>query len=148
MIFLKDFLSPDQVLFLKESTRAGVLDRLLEKVGMLGLVEDPTAFRDAILARESLLSTGIGVNTAIPHVKGDGVPEFFIMIGVCSGGVEWESLDGEPVKLVFLIGGPNDQDRYLRILAKLSLLIKNPAIRQEILDADDPDAVCAIFHNR
>lgn len=148
MIYLKEYLTSDRIVFVEESTKAGVLDRLLERVDRLGLTTDSALFRRAVLDREALLSTGIGVQTAIPHVKSEGVPEFFIIIGICKAGVEWDSLDGDPVRLVFLIGGPNDHERYLRILAKLSLLIKNPGIRQQLFDAADADAVCAIFANR
>jgi len=148
MIFLKEYIQPAQVLFLEAADKKAVLDGLLARVESLGLTEDGAVFRKAILDREALLSTGIGVETAIPHVKSAVVRDFFIMIGVCRNGVPWEALDDKPVKLVFLIGGPNDHDRYLRILAKLSLLIKNPQIREQILSAADPDAVCRIFENR
>lgn len=111
-------------------------------------VGDLKEFSDAVLAREALLSTGLGVGVAFPHVKIPSVPEFFITAGIFPNGVDWDSLDGNPVTTVFLIGGPEGrQQRYLGILSKLSLIAKNPVTRKRIVAAESPGDLIKIFEN-
>ena len=74
---------------------------------------------------------------AIPHIKSRWVKDFFITIGVFRDGVEWQSLDEKPVHLAFLIAGPEEHENYLRILAKLTLIIRNKEKRKAIIHADD-----------
>ena len=148
MLFLKDYFASDRVFFLEAAPKEAVLESMISGVSSLPQVADGAAFAEAIRKRESLVSTGVGAGVAIPHVKSASVNDFFIAVGICRDGVDWDALDGEPVQLIFLIGGPEDHETYLRILAKLSLLIKNPKIRESILHADTAEAVCAIFGNR
>jgi len=71
-----------------------------------------------MLEREKIVSTGIGMGVAIPHAKLTSVEDFFIAIGILSKGVQWNALDGGPVRLIFMIGGPDDkQTAYLQILS-------------------------------
>jgi PTS system nitrogen regulatory IIA component len=76
------------------------------------------------------MSTGIGYGIATPHVKLPGISEFFVTVGIHKRGVNWDALDGQPVHLLFLIAGPDQsQERYLRILARLVQVIKEPSRR-------------------
>lgn len=148
MLYLNDYFDPGRVFFLESAPKTAVLDAMIAGVSSLPQVADGAAFAEAVRKREALVSTGVGAGVAIPHVKSGSVSGFFIAVGVCPGGIDWDALDGGPVQLIFLIGGPEDHETYLRILAKLSLLIKNPKIREAILEAGSPEAVCAIFGNR
>jgi PTS system nitrogen regulatory IIA component len=146
MIKLSTLVSPDRVLIepAEGMSKDEVLKRLCElsksKVG------DLDEFTSAILARETIVSTGLGAGAAFPHVKISSVPAFFLTLGIFPNGVEWDAIDGEPARIVFLIGGPEGkQHKYLGILSKLSLIVKNPANRELLVSAGSPEELIKIF---
>jgi PTS system nitrogen regulatory IIA component len=134
-INLLDYLSISRILFTTASTKEGVIDELIKISRDDNRVEDVVSFKQALLRRESIMSTGIGYGVAIPHVKLPQIDEFFITIGIHKSGVNWDSLDCKPVYLIFLIAGPEkEQERYLRILAQLTTVIKKPERRQQLTE--------------
>ena len=133
-IAVQEYLNLNRVLFSSAHSKESVIDELIKVSKEDGKVDDVKSFKKALLKRESIMSTGIGYGVAIPHVKLPTVGEFFITVCVHKKGVDWESLDSKPAHLIFLIVGPeNQQEKYLRILAKLTLAIKNPERRIRIL---------------
>jgi PTS system nitrogen regulatory IIA component len=143
---LHDYLSADNVLFLETENRNDTIHALVQKASESGYIEDAEEFEEAVFERESIMSTGMGLNVAVPHAKLGSVREFFILIGITKGGVDWRSLDQQPVRIVFLIGGPSDQQKlYLTILSKLMLVIKNSVIRDTLLSATNRDDVVKPF---
>ncbi len=134
-INLLDYLSINRILFTTASTKEDVIDELIKISRDDGKVDDVMRFKRALLKRESIMSTGIGYGVAIPHVKLPGIKKFFITVGIHKRGVNWESLDFKPVYLIFLIAGPEkEQEKYLRILAQLTTVIKNPERRQQLIE--------------
>ncbi|HEB30207.1 MAG TPA: PTS sugar transporter subunit IIA, partial [Spirochaetes bacterium] len=100
-------------------------------------ISDVEGFKKALFKRESLMSTGIGYGVAIPHVKLELIKEFFITFFIHKKGVDWESLDNKPVHIIFLIAGPETgQEKYLRILAKITMVIKDSARRKKLIDCN------------
>jgi len=141
-------LAEKSVLFISSADRENALKALIKGARANGFVADTEEFERAILEREALVSTGIGLGVAVPHAKLPSIREFFIVIGLAKEPIEWDSLDGQGVRIVFLIGGPDSrQKEYLSILAKLMLVIKNPAIREAILSASTPAEVLKPFLN-
>ena len=133
-ISLSGFLSLNRIMFSNASSKEAVIDDLIKISKEDGKVDDVKNFKKALLKRESIMSTGIGYGVAIPHVKLPIIEEFFITICVHKKGVDWESLDNKPAHLIFLIAGPeNQQEQYLRILAKLTLVIKNQERRNHLI---------------
>ncbi len=145
MIYLKDYIQRDRIVFLEAGAKSEALNRLIEISRDDRLIADFNEFRRAVFAREAIVTTGIGHHVAIPHIKSDCVNRFFITIGVFPHGVDWDSLDGKPVQIAFLIGGPNDHETYLRILAKLTLVIRNEQLRKSITGSGDPEGVMRQF---
>ncbi len=145
-INLIDYISENRITFLKANTKEGVIEELVRISEEDGKVEDPSVIIDKLLKREEIVSTGIGFGVAIPHVKVAEIAEFFITIGIHKQGVEWGSLDNKPAYLIFMIAGPaNQQDKYLRLLAKLTLIIKNQERRKKLMDSATPQEVLNIF---
>ena len=146
MAILK-YLDPQLVLFLQEDTRDAVLERLVDLLDKAGKLRDKTLFHQAILEREKIVSTGIGIGVAVPHAKQEGYEDFFIAIGIHKRqGIEWNAIDGAPVHLVFMIGGPdNRQTEYLKILSRLTVAIKDEDRRKKLLAATTPAQVIALF---
>ena len=101
----------------------------------------------AILDRESIMSTGIGVEIAVPHAKLVSVADFLIAVGISPGGIEWDAIDGAPVKIIVMIVGPdNRQEDYLRILARVVLLLRNPKNRCKLVETESADEIAQFFH--
>ena len=133
-----DYISPERILILKGTNKESVLKEMIQISG--SCLYDEKQFSQAIFKREALLSTGVGFETAFPHSKTNSVIDFFVTIGISQRGIDWQSVDERPVKLVFLIGGPlQDQNRYLKILAALSKIANKDEKRQIMLTVDTPD---------
>lgn len=144
---LMKYLDDRLVVFLNEENRLEALEALIESLEKAYRLKDRSAFYKAILDREKLTSTGIGLGIAIPHAKLQGYKDFFIAIGIQTGkGIEWDSLDGSRVHLIFMIGGPdNNQTEYLKILSSLTTAMKDPQRRGLLLKAASAQQVVDLF---
>ncbi len=99
-------------------------------------VSDFQGFLDAVLARERAGTTGIGNGVAIPHARTDSVRGMVAAVGICRRGVGYEAVDGKPVRLVIVMGIPTSKVKaYLRMLAHLSLLLKQPDFLERVVSA-------------
>lgn len=133
---LANYLTPGRVKILAGRTKAEVLDELIS----LSCECFPRVDRDvlckAIAHRESLMSTGIGQGLAVPHARLDGVTEPMVVVGISEGCIEgYDSLDGGGIHVILLIVAGNGQhEPYLRLLATAVNVLKDPAVRQEIID--------------
>ena len=97
-----------------------------------------------LLERERLGSTGIGDGVAISHGKLPEMKELALVFGRSRTGVEFDSMDGKPVHLIFLLVAPEESvGEHLKVLARISKLLKNPETRQKLLDAPGPAEICA-----
>ncbi len=101
--------------------------------------------RDAVMAalraRESVLSTGIGGGVAIPHAKTPLVGELLMAAGVAAGPVDYDSLDGEPADLFFLLLGPETAaSAHVRALGRISRLLRREPLREALRQANDQEA--------
>lgn len=137
---LSDLLTEDlMVLELKGTTREEVMEELLDRLVQSGSIADREVFRRDLYAREKHGSTGIGFGIAIPHGKSSGVREARVAFGRSQTGVEWESLDGEPAHLVFMIAVPEAQagDEHLKILQALSRQLMDESFRRSLREAED-----------
>ncbi|MCD6580322.1 MAG: PTS sugar transporter subunit IIA [Desulfuromusa sp.] len=111
---------------------------------------EPSLDRDNVIAvlqeREKLGSTGIGDGVAIPHGKLAGIPELKLVFGRSHSGVDFESMDGQPAFLFFLLIAPEESvGVHLKTLAKISKLLKDAAVRKKLMDAPDQEAIYQII---
>jgi PTS system nitrogen regulatory IIA component len=140
------YMDPKLIIFLNTSTRDETLRQLVHRIYQAGKLEDEEAFYQAIMNREKIVSTGIGMGVAIPHAKLLSYNQFFIAVGVLQKPVDWHALDGAPVRLVFMIGGPDDkQTEYLQILSSLTQAIKDEERRKKLMTLRQPDAMIELF---
>lgn len=141
-------MNPDLIVFLEASTRDEAIQTLVETLGDTNTVSDAKAFNQAILDREKLVSTGIGMGVALPHAKMEICHSFFICLGILNKGVNWKAIDNAPVRIVFMIGGPDDkQTEYLQILSNLTQFIKKEDIRKKLLTLNSKEAIMELFNN-
>ena len=102
------------------------LDQIVDLMVKSEKINDKEAYRKQVYAREEESTTGIGEGIAIPHGKCDAVTKPGLAAMVVKDGVDFDSLDGEPVTLMFLIAAPNTEDNiHLDVLSKLSVLLMN-----------------------
>ncbi len=146
MVKIFKYLLPKQIAFLNVRTHNEVIDALVALLEEAGKIPNARIFKNAINEREKIVTTGIGMGVAIPHAKLAGYDDFFIAIGILDQGVDWKALDGAPVRLVLLIGGPDDkQTEYLQILSALTLAIKDEERRKKILSTRSPEEVITLL---
>lgn len=108
----------------KPGSKSEALDQVIDLMVQSGKIRDKEEYRRQVYAREEESTTGIGEGIAIPHGKGDCVISPGLAAMVVKDGVEFDSLDGEPVTLIFLIAAPNTKDNvHLDVLSKLSVLL-------------------------
>ena len=109
-----------------------------------GKLSDVAAYQKQVFAREEESTTGIGEGIAIPHGKCDAVKKPGLAAMVIPNGVDFDSLDGEPVTLLFLIAAPNTEDNvHLEVLSRLSMLLMDEDFRNKLLHAKDVDEFLA-----
>ncbi len=141
-IAIQDVLTPERVLFLDETTKHEVLDALIYNLAQTPDITDVNELAAEIFHREELMSTGIGLGVAIPHVRLTSLDTAVMAAAVARNDVEdYDSIDGQPVRLVFMIAAGHDQHaQYLRLLSSLANLVKDERMRQQLIEAPSPTA--------
>ncbi len=147
---LTDILSPDQVVAdLAGRGKRAVMEELCRPL----LAKQPgmelPALMEVLVEREKLGSTGIGDGIAIPHGKMAGLNELMLSFGRSRAGVDFDSLDGKPAHLFFLVVAPdNSAGTHLKALARISRLLKSNVVRQELLEASDAHEIYEIIQSQ
>lgn len=148
VVKVSDYLDEDLIFFVEEKKRDDLLYKLVSHLHEKKKLKNKEPFYKAILEREKIVSTGIGMGVAIPHAKLKEVPEFFIAVGIQKEGVEWNALDDKPVQLVFMIAGPdNRQTEYIQILSSLTYALKQEGVKEKILQAKSPSQVLSLLQD-
>lgn len=145
---LTDILTQDLIILdVDGNTQEEVVDELVSKFDQQNKITSKEEFRKAIFAREAESTTGIGVSVAIPHGKSASVKEPSVVFGRNLKGVDWNSLDGEPAKLFFMIAVPldNKNDAHLKILQMLSRKLMDDTFRKELENAKTNEEVYALL---
>lgn len=144
---LSDFLKPEFCLMdLKASNKEAAIRELTSVLAPTGKIKDNEDFIKHILEREGLGSTGIGNRVAIPHAPTRSVEGLVVAFGRSEKGIDFQSLDGHEVNLIFLLGtNPQDLNEYLKFLATLAKLLNNRQFRQEFTGADSPEALVQVL---
>ena len=123
----------------KAKTKAEAIDQLVELMMENGNIKDKEAYKKVVLKREEEGTTGIGEGIAIPHGKTDAVTKPGLAAMVIPEGVDFDSLDGSPAKLLFLIAAPDTKDNvHLDVLSRLSTLLMDTEFRKALYDAKSP----------
>ncbi len=127
---------------LKSTTKKEAIAELCQLLTTNSKIKDSEAVLTSLMEREKLGSTGIGQGVAIPHGKSDATPALVGALGISRRGVEFESLDGEPVHVIFMLVAPNDSSgQHLKALARVSRLLKDKFFRQAIKEAKKPEDI-------
>ena len=137
---LTEYLTEDRIVIdVRNEDVRGILGQLLAPAIRSGSLEHPEVALAALLAREKVLSTGIGHGIAIPHAISSSIPEPQVLVGICAGGADYESMDGEPVHVFFVLLSPPDRaSHHTRLLARIARLGRDPAFVESLRACDDP----------
>ena len=126
--------------------KSQTLDAAVSLMTRSGKINDEEAYRKQVYAREEESTTGIGEGIAIPHGKCDAVEKPGLAAMVIPGGVDFDSLDGEQVTLLFLIAAPNTEDNvHLDVLSKLSMMLMDEEFTKSLRAAKTPEEFLAII---
>lgn len=116
------------------------LNQCIDLMAKSGKIADVEKYRKGVFAREEEGTTGIGMGIAIPHCKSDAVTEAGLAAMVVKDGVDFESLDGTPAKIIFLIAAPNTEDNvHLQVLSKLSVMLMDEQFTNSLINAGSVD---------
>jgi len=128
-------------------SKHAALDLIIDSIEKTGVVTDRDAFRRALLERESIRSTGFK-GVAIPHVRIDEITQPTVGVGVSREGIDFESLDSEPVNIVVLFAMPSGSDKeYLGFLAQVMMSLRSEGFCDKLLSCDTPEEVAAILND-
>lgn len=134
------------IMDLQATTKEAAIDELIASLATSGRINDKVLFKEKILKRESESSTGIGGGIAMPHAKTTAVNEPTVVFAKSTRGVDYESLDGEPAHLFFMIAAPEGAaNTHLRTLAALSKLLIDSDFIEKLMNTTSPDEVSALF---
>ena len=116
------------------------LNQCIDLMAKSGKIADVEKYRKGVFAREEEGTTGIGMGIAIPHCKSDAVTKAGLAAMVVKDGVDFESLDGTPAKIIFLIAAPNTEDNvHLQVLSKLSVMLMDEQFTNSLINAGSVD---------
>lgn len=125
---------------IKPSSKAECINILVDLMDKTGNLSDKEEYKKAILAREDLSTTGIGDGIAIPHGKTNAVKKASLAAAVCKDGVDYDSLDGMPANLFFMIAVPDNSDNlHLEVLARLSTILMDEEFRKKLINCTNKD---------
>lgn len=142
-----DLLTPAQVLVgLAAPDKEGVLDALVASVAGTPRVRDAPSLLDAVRAREAKMTTGVGSGLALPHAHTDAVTDPVAALAVLASGVDFASLDGEPVRIAVLMAGPlAGRTGHVRLLSRVSRVLGQADVRQRLLSARTSQAALIVL---
>ena len=144
---IQDLLRKDVMLLdLQATEKTAVIEEMIKSLVDHGYVTDFETFKEGILAREALTSTGLGDGIAMPHSKNSAVKEATVLFAKSNKGVDYESLDGQPTDLFFMIAAPEGaNDTHLAALAELSQYLMKDGFADKLRKVSLPDEVIALF---
>ena len=144
---ITDLLDKRSIAFDKNpANKQETLDMAVDLMCASGKINDTEAYRKQVYLREEESTTGIGEGIAIPHGKGDCVSKPGLAAMVIKNGVDFDSLDGDPVTLLFLIAAPNTEDNvHLEVLSKLSMMLMDEQFTEALRNATSAEEFLSII---
>lgn len=128
------------------TTKEEVLDHLLGLLKNDPRIDNFEQVREAVLAREVVMSTGVGKGLALPHARTQGVDRVAAAFATSAQPVPYDAIDGEPVRMLFLLIGPeNARSEHIKAMSRISRLMNEAVFREQLLAATSAEAIIALF---
>jgi len=149
LIGIYKYMDTSRIIDIISDNKNDALKELAKVIGTSEMVTDEELFLKKIYEREKLMSTGIGYGIAVPHIRDASVKDFVIALGRKVEGLDYESIDNKPVKLIFMIGASEIQDKdYIRLLSRLVLRLKNRNFVKKLLTASIPEEIYMLIKDQ
>jgi PTS system fructose-specific IIA component len=148
MMHLSDLLKKETILLsLDAKNREECIDKMVESMVEAGFVTDKSVYMEAVMSREETGTTGIGFGVAIPHGKSKGVAEPGLAFARLTQPIDWKSMDGNPVSVVFLIAVPEEKvgNEHLQILIAISRKLIHEKFRNQLKEAGSAQDIIDIL---
>lgn len=144
---ISDILSTDVIAVnLDTADKEDAIKKVIDLAAKSGKILDVAKVSGTIYEREKLVSTGVGKGFAIPHGKTDSISDVVAAFAITKEPIDFDSIDGEPVRFIFLlIGKENLLNTHIKLLSRISRLMNKDEFREKLLDAANPEEVLAIF---
>jgi len=128
------------------TTKAEIINAMIDLAATNEKVIDKEKMRAAIFEREKIMSTGVGSGFAIPHGKTDAVQDIVAAFAITDQPIDYQSLDDQPVRIVFLlVGRDNSVGPHIKLLSRISRLMNKEEFRKRLIEAESPSEVLKIF---
>jgi len=144
---IADVLTPERVLLMESVSKAGVLEALVGALAKAPQVHDKAELLREVNERERLMSTGIGFGIGVPHVRLSSIDDLVLAVAVTKTPItDYESLDERPVRIICMVAARDDQHaQYLKMLARISMVLKSEQVRTAMLDAKKTEEIHEIL---
>ncbi|MCK4755063.1 MAG: PTS sugar transporter subunit IIA [Calditrichia bacterium] len=146
---LTDVLNEDLVnISLTGINRDECIKELIDKLATARTLKNVDSIFDAVLEREKIMTTGVGNGIAIPHCKHTDSPEFAVCLGIQPKGIDFQSIDKKNVNIIFLLVGPeNNPGLHIKLLSRISRLMSNEELRQQLLECKSDKEAFDLIHD-
>ncbi len=146
---LTDVLNEDLVnISLTGNNRDECIKELIDKLATARTLKNVDSIFDAVLEREKIMTTGVGNGIAIPHCKHTDSPEFAVCLGIQPKGIDFQSIDKKNVNIIFLLVGPeNNPGLHIKLLSRISRLMSNEELRQQLLECKSDKEAFDLIHD-
>lgn len=146
---ISDLLTPGTIrVGVPGGEKRDVLNAVIDLLEGEEAVTDFGRVRRDVFAREQQMSTGVGMGLALPHARSAAVTDTLAAFATTSSDVPFGAMDGQPVRMLFLLVGPeNERGRHVHLLGRISRLMNRAAFRQRLLAAATPDEALTLFRN-
>ncbi len=144
---ISDILSTDVIAVnMDGADKEDAIKKIIDLAAKSGKILDLNKVSQTIFEREKLVSTGVGKGFAIPHGKTDSISDVVAAFAITKEPIDFDSIDGEPVRFIFLlVGKENLLNTHIKLLSRISRLMNKDEFRERLLEADSPEEVLKIF---
>ncbi len=144
---LIDVLKPEYIKYpLQNKSKVEVIQELIHLLHINKVIPEEKTILNAVLEREKIMTTGVGNGVAIPHCKHPECQQFAIALGIHPEGVDFQSIDNQPARIIFLLVGPEDQPGlHIRLLSRISRIISKEETRIRLLQLTTPKRIYQFF---
>lgn len=146
---LVDVLKENQVfLNFEAENKDQAIEKFIAALQDTGAIKEPEALKDALFEREKLGTTGVGGGIAMPHARSSAIKDLTVAFFRSKDGIDFKSIDGAPVHLIFMLLAPvSSGGPYLKLLAKISRLLRSDDFKNGLLEAEDAATIMQIIQD-
>ncbi|MFH0975030.1 MAG: PTS sugar transporter subunit IIA [Spirochaetota bacterium] len=144
---LSDYTDKKYIIKIKSEDKLKAIEEVAGVFKDTDVCNDIESLTAALIEREEIMTTGIGLGIAIPHAKITTVKKISFAIGISENGIDFNAIDGEPVYMIVLVAAGEDQHKeYLKLLSKIMTVLKNEDIRKKIIVSNSPSEILNILN--